>query len=393
VDYEKSCAACHDEKIATSVGRGVAMLSLPTLDVAAIRKAGRDIGPWPQNLTGDFDGALPPAMKLLLAGDQAAAAALSKLGAGFEFQDVDTDDDALVVASADLAVAIKRLVSDIAARGPAVVRERLSAALGREITATEAATLTAGLSGDTIRGVANWLPSVNAAATGLPVGAGETISTAESSRPIAFAAGGSWSRDDTTLTIRYRPIAHADPVLTAWLDVLARTPNLNARPVAAAMFKELTKSTSPGLCASCHSVENATSGTMMVNWTANDRSTEVRTFTKFTHGPHLVLPQLENCTSCHAVNDATSVTAAYFGFDPYQFTSDFKPMAKQQCAECHTPRAAGDACQSCHNYHVQMAEEWRLKPSLNERERQARRLRISDFGFRIEEPDLKSEIH
>ena len=31
--YEAACASCHDEKIATSVARGVPMLALPTLDV------------------------------------------------------------------------------------------------------------------------------------------------------------------------------------------------------------------------------------------------------------------------------------------------------------------------------------------------------------------------
>ena len=83
--YETACASCHDEKIATSVAQGVPMLALPTLDVDALKAAGHDIGPWPEAATGDFDGRLPPMMKLLLAADPAAAEAMTTLGADFEF--------------------------------------------------------------------------------------------------------------------------------------------------------------------------------------------------------------------------------------------------------------------------------------------------------------------
>ena len=58
--YDRACAACHDDKIRTSIGRGVPMLALPTLDVNAFRKAGLDVGPWPAAATGDFDGRMPP---------------------------------------------------------------------------------------------------------------------------------------------------------------------------------------------------------------------------------------------------------------------------------------------------------------------------------------------
>src|SRR5690606_17932627 len=46
--YEASCAACHDEKIATSVAKGVPILALPTLDVDALQTAGHAIGAWPE---------------------------------------------------------------------------------------------------------------------------------------------------------------------------------------------------------------------------------------------------------------------------------------------------------------------------------------------------------
>ena len=132
--YDVSCAGCHDEKIATSIARGVPMLALPTLDVAAFKKAGRDVGAWPAAATGDFDGRLPPMMKLLLAGDPKAAQAMIQLGPNFEFQDIDPDDTEQVAASADIAIGIQSLLADLSLRGPAAVRQRLSAALGRELT-------------------------------------------------------------------------------------------------------------------------------------------------------------------------------------------------------------------------------------------------------------------
>jgi hypothetical protein len=80
--------------------------------------------------------------------------------------------------------------------------------------------------------------------------------------------------------------------------------------------------------------------------------------------------------------------------NPQQFVSEFKPLSKQQCAECHTKTAAGDACQSCHNYHVETVEAWRLSAPTVDRAREAMRpFRISDFGMRIESTEMPSEKH
>src|SRR4029078_8851868 len=116
-----------------------------------------DVGAWPKTATGDFDGHLPPEMKLLLAGDAAAEKTIEKLGAGFEFQDVDASNSEQMAAVAVLAKGIKSLISDVSARGPIAIRERLTRSLGRDVTAAEVASLTAGMSIDTTRGAAQWL--------------------------------------------------------------------------------------------------------------------------------------------------------------------------------------------------------------------------------------------
>ena len=354
--YEATCATCHDEKISTSVARGVPMFALPTMDIAALRSAGLQIGAWPKGATGDFDGRFPPVMKLLLAADPAAGQALTTLGADFDFQDVDPKDRGQLEACAALATATVKLCDDLAAAPDVTVRVRLQTVLGRELKESEVRLLTGGLSADTLRSaVANWFVGSKTAtpAQATPATSVNSIqSKSDQTLSATLAPAGDWYRDDSSFSIRYRPRAHADPVLATWLDALAGTPGLDKKPVAAAMFKDLSKATAPGLCASCHSVERAAHDELLVNWQARDRTKEPRGFTKFSHGPHLLIPQLADCTSCHGIEGKAATTTAYTDLDPAKFVSDFTPMAKQQCSSCHTAAAAGNACQSCHNYHV-----------------------------------------
>ena len=82
--------------------------------------------------------------------------------------DVDPEDAEQLAACAELATAIKSLLADVSQRGPVAVRERLSAALGRDVSDAQLDALVAGLSVDTVRGaVAAWLPGVNAGNDGL----------------------------------------------------------------------------------------------------------------------------------------------------------------------------------------------------------------------------------
>jgi hypothetical protein len=373
-NYGAACAACHDEKIDTSLARGVPMLALPTIDVDALRAAGIHVGRWPEMATGDFDGQLPPMMKLLLAADPTAARALDALGPDFEFIDVDPDDSEHLRAAGDLAAAIERLVSDLSQRGPAAVRQRLQTALGREVSDAELRALVAGLSVDTLRpAVAAWLPDIDAGDSEWTDG---KDSRSESLIPEprtlnpepAYDPAGAWSRDDATFTIRYQPVSHADPVLTSWLALVVSTPNADRKPLVSAMLKELTKPTAPGLCASCHSVERTAAGRLVINWRADDRRSEPRSLTTFSHGPHLVLPQLADCTHCHALDTSASTASSYVDWNPHTFASEFLLLSKRACVECHTPTAAGDRCQSCHNYHVELVEQWQTDPGVRSQE-------------------------
>jgi hypothetical protein len=178
----------------------------------------------------------------------------------------------------------------------------------------------------------------------------------------AGSAAQSWLYDGATFSIRYQPAGHADPVLAAWLTLLAGAADAQKRPLVVAMLKELAQPTSPGLCASCHSIDEAENGERVIHWrgaeyagSATSRLT-ARPFTKFTHGPHLLLSELADCATCHAIDPASERTTPYANGNARSFVSEFQPMTRQACATCHTAKAAGDRCQSCHNYHVDGAE-------------------------------------
>jgi hypothetical protein len=357
LSYEQTCAACHDERIATSVARGLPMFALPTLDETAFRAAGLNFGVWPAEASGDFDGRLPPLMKLLLAADPSAARAMDTLGADFEFLDVDPDDREHLAASAALAVAIQQLFSDLNESATRTVRERLVAVLGRDLPTTQIDALLAGLSIDTVRRTMfeEWGRDSIAQDDSSPP---DRSPSENDSRPL-FSPAGTWFYDETTLSIRYRPAAHNDPVLTSLHTLLVEPSDAVERPIVAAMRSELNKPTAPGLCASCHSVESRPVGGSTINWRAANPSGQPRTFTKFSHGPHIILPQMADCSHCHTFDPAANTAASYAGLNPNMFVSEFLPLSKSQCVECHTPRAAGDNCQKCHNYHVEQVEPWR----------------------------------
>ena len=399
VGYEAACANCHEGRIASSVAQGVPMIALPTLDVAALRAAGFEIGAWPEQATGDFDGRLPTVMRLLLAGDPAASQAMDKLGIDCDFADVAPDDEEHLQACATLAIAIKQLLGDLSEAGSADVGERLKVALGREVPLAELNALTAGFSSDTMRAAASaWelgellqsgevgdSQATTTGSTPTPSSPRQSFDSTEERKTesLSFAPAGSWFRDDTTFSIRYRPTGHADPVLASWLGMLVTTPNVDDLPVLRAALKEISMPTAPGQCASCHSMEQTATGSMTINWRSEDSNT-ARSFTKFLHGPHLTLPQLSDCMECHRIDMNAKTTASYAHLDPHTFMSEFAPLSRKQCASCHTATAAGDQCQSCHNYHVDKVETWRIvrEPGATETDHQ----RIERVRAALREP-------
>ncbi len=357
LSYEATCAKCHDSKIETSSSEGIAMFSLPMLDGDSLRDAQHDIGQWPKQALGDFDGALPPITKLLLAADPQTASALATLGVDFDFFDVEPDDPQQLQAAAELIWAMKRLLHEVTTQGQSALRLRVETLLGRKLTKQEFAALSARLSPDNLAAMnERWLTALpSELASGqkasAPVGNLSAPNRERSAEQTRIAAGG-WLSDDTTLSVRYLPVGHADPWLTAWIDTLAEaTTGLHAE-VAKPLLKEMMNPTAAGQCGSCHSLDRLDSDQHVVHWFAKRVEDQPPSFTVFSHGPHLTQAQLSDCSGCHKINPLAKVMASYAEQSPHEYENGFQSITKTSCAECHTRAAAGDSCTQCHNYHV-----------------------------------------
>lgn len=388
--FEAACAACHTAEIDgrdRAGDKGLVFFRLPAFDTNALEEAGHAVGEWPLVA----EGGLTPFMRWLLEGDEAARAALAALG------DQDPGDLRRATAEQKAAAAkvlwaVKGLFADLVTQGQPVIVRRLAASPAAQLALTAG---TGQFSPDTALAAQQaWLPnllaevaahrrgekvarrapvvvartqagrvaSVTAAdpddllidlptdkkTTATAATAPATPVTLKLDEADARVAAGGWYRQDDTLTLHYRPGAHADAFLGAWLGGTAGRPE----PSAQKIFAQLSADNAPGACLKCHSVDRTPAGTV-VNWLASRPRPEVRAFTRFKHAAHFSLMGDQGCMTCHTF----AVGADYAGSfganrDPALFRSNFAPMSKASCTNCHQPARSGESCQQCHNYHT-----------------------------------------
>ena len=484
--YEKSCSECHHEQLVESGKDGLAIFALPMLDLEAIRDAGGDVGQWPEHATGDFDGKLPPIMRLLLTADDRAAKLLAQFDSDFDFADIDPVDTEQVLKASKLVWSIKYLLHDLSVEGADAVQRRLEMTLDREISSQQLAYLASDLDHSVFQvAVRRWLPKLSVEVTNHRLGAiteigwlpegilafqkvdDETLATnplsglvqplntnsqpseslpkikhptpqaaplqkteskpahdavirnqhvfeddndpnllvpnpltallnadrtdnAPSIRPqnpvavetapfpagsttksptsptgtsqnpaidvirraIPVVAQGGWFRDDTVFRISYRPGGHADRCLQGWTDLITRVPDANLRMETAPLFDQLTKSLGVGMCRNCHTVDQLDDDSFSVNWRPVFRDLTRREFTRFSHGPHLIQPSLQDCSHCHELDESQVSSHSFVDFDPSNAISNFKPVVKDNCTSCHREGHTNNGCTQCHNYHV-----------------------------------------
>lgn len=359
--YEDSCAKCHDEDLENSWVAGVPVFSLPMLEIEALVESGHEVGQWPAEAADEFDGALPSITKFLIASDPRAAEDLKKLGADFDFFDLDPEDEDQLAAAAEIVWAAKELYYDLATEGQQAIDARLEKLLGRELTSGEHSRLTARLSPENVGALTSqWLtrlPEEIAArrekeeGQSLPTTGASPASQDREAARQKVAAGG-WFRDDLTLAVRYQPTGHADPFLTSWMEVLAEAASGTHAEIAEPLLRQEMLPTAAGQCGSCHSLDRVDGGRWQINWLAKQPGDRGRSFTVFSHGPHLSQASLADCRSCHAIS-ATAITKSnYQGNSPHDAVDGFEPVTRASCAECHTQQAAGDSCLTCHRYHT-----------------------------------------
>jgi len=164
-----------------------------------------------------------------------------------------------------------------------------------------------------------------------------------------WSTAGGWYRDDFTL--RYRPSGHADIFIRSWLDVSGSAVTGSGKQAAARILARLSAKDSPGLCVKCHSLDQD-GETVRVNWRSAKPRPDYHKATQFSHTAHFPLLNEKGCLTCHTVNRKAEFAAGYKDRNPMTFASNFKPISRQTCANCHTKEKAGDTCLTCHNYHM-----------------------------------------
>ncbi|PPR21447.1 MAG: hypothetical protein CFH40_01604 [Alphaproteobacteria bacterium MarineAlpha10_Bin3] len=198
--------------------------------------------------------------------------------------------------------------------------------LGLWLALTAIAMLFAGLSSDILRR------------------AGCAWAANQENEPSASDAGG-WFADE--LSLRYRPLRHADPVVKAWVQLAA------AGGAGEGLRDELfSRAKGPGACVKCHSV-NAPKGQtapLRIAWKFGAQSSQRHL--RYSHAPHLSLLGLGNsCETCHKVDQTAAYDAAFKHFDALDFASNFKSIDQKTCTTCHAEQQVRQNCTLCHQYH------------------------------------------
>jgi hypothetical protein len=509
--FEQSCAECHNQQILDSGAEGLALIALPMIDTQAIEAAQLDVGNWPLAATGDFDGQLPPMMRVMLAADPQANEILFRHGADFDFSDFDPTHRPDVEDAVNLIWSIKRLLYDLSLNGPAAVRSRLENVLGFAISDAQLQRIITNLDEPVFQNaVQRWLPNLPAEVAihrfGKPAAGGLTekaktqllakskidwwptrsetvlqiaddrlllannplagllqplsspVEEAEmpivrvpnrgSQRPLADSppagddqpsdsawrrnahgdpaqdpqllainplkklmrigeagpesdlplpkvktppppiAGlknisdvdveesakvpvesqlspvstpivrkplivpSGWFRNDSTFQISYRPRGHADDCLQSWIELVTQATDADTRVETKQLFEKTISMTGIGLCRTCHTVDQLPDRSFAVNWRAEYRDPSIRSFTKFAHGPHLLQPELQDCSQCHELDPLASNKESFLDIDSKHVVSNFLPIRKSDCASCHQSGRTSNSCTQCHNYHV-----------------------------------------
>jgi mono/diheme cytochrome c family protein len=327
--FETACAECHADQIAA---REFTLLRLPELlEPAAEREAVREAcGPTLEEFEAAADGEkLEPEEFESVSIDTLNPVAAYVLGVDPE--DPDSYDPRF-----------RELVEAVIEDGTAALLD----AVGRRADNDEIAGLFAGLSPEALKRVAcAWAANV------------------EYELPSDAAFGG-WYGDFTEL--RYRPSGHADPVVRRWVEfavaAAARAEDADDRDRAVAMRESLLSAKDgPGNCIKCHSVNRVPGGAdddLDIGWSygrAGDRPHHL-----YSHGAHLRLvgaggvslsdPE-RGCATCHRIDTAANYAAGFETVDPASFSSNFFPITKTTCVQCHAEERVRQDCQLCHRYH------------------------------------------
>ncbi len=386
VDYEVACQSCHDKGLKLESTHGIELFALPTIP----EERSRAFESWPVAATGFYDGTIAPLAELLLRSEKELTAAMRTIE-DRDFSRVRADSPDQAAAAATIAQAHRTLLADVAARGqPALIQRAEAGGVSSAALRNIIRSIPPQMLADTYR---LWFHNANepesltkrrsphrspfrlvATTDDLLLGDNEDLLTdddllspdplstdPQNSDPLSMdlldadpldsdpldagnqqrttkqrdtrfdpnrmLAEGGWYRDELRLAIVYRGGGHADPIIRSAIETLAALPAND--PLRTRMLANRTVAA----CISCHPSASMGGG----NWVSPALVGQGRTFTKFSHKPHMNIAGLTDCVHCHEVSKTHA---------------DFEPIKLQSCAACHTAHGAGESCTTCHLYHV-----------------------------------------
>ncbi len=154
--FEASCSSCHLQEVlgdTRATAKGVAVLSIPELDIQSLSDAGYYIGQWPEWA----DGETTPFMQLLLPEALQESAALRNQS--LELFDLSAARPGELASVAQLAWGIKELFYDIQMGGTAMMNRRIDEALEGDFDQSTLNHLVASLPKDTlVNNQKEWFP-------------------------------------------------------------------------------------------------------------------------------------------------------------------------------------------------------------------------------------------
>ncbi len=378
--FESTCADCHAHQIYDDTTLGVAVISLPALDVDALQENGRKIGQWPRGypLHVEAVGTISPLQRLLLQSYEEYGAIEAALS-GVDLADLHDADSAQLQAVESLVWLLKESLYDIAQQGHPEVQRRLTSVLGDHASEQQITSLVNSYPlVMAIEMQQAWLPSLLAEVEARR--AGEEAPAVEEAQPAdlmeaiqserrksAMLASG-WYLHGSSLSLRYRPIGHADALLKTLLDVSSRgvvndSDALLTQSTLHDLFEQVSSPFAAGRCTKCHTVDHDPGTPARVNWRPYQPPLDQHKFTRFSHAPHVTMLSDNACSKCHLLDDAQSPATSLFrtefidshwrpAMNPHSFESSFVTMSNVGCAKCHSADSGRDRCLTCHNYHV-----------------------------------------
>jgi len=367
--FDTLCSTCHTNQIygKSAIDKGIVFFGLPTLDVETLEENAVNIGRWPP----DTDGEIPPIMRLMLSKDSA----ISEILAEFEEDDVELDDlmDAdqeTLEKVAKVIWAIKRLLWNLMSNGLGEFNDVVLQLDGSEMDTLQLSELSSSLPVEVLRAASiSWFrgllkdeleryDSGNAPSTWSAEAELAEIEKVAEEKEIEdedWMMAGGWYRNNDDFTIRYRPRGHADAFIKSWVDLSAK--NAVESPVAMDVLDSMTdRKNSPGKCMKCHSIEKLVGTTpdktYQVHWRGALGAVDGQSFNRFNHSAHLNSIKGKGCITCHSMNADADFKQAFDGFDAMKFESNFAPIKKSACIQCHKSGQVSESCTTCHKYHI-----------------------------------------